>query len=541
MRVLLRHITRTAAGTQSVREEWVDDTVITLGRSTDQRVQSNDTRLQLKHAELRATASGWQLVCIPPGQAVVNDKACRDARLAVGDVVTLGSLRLRVEAPTAAGEPQLSIERLPDTASAAVSAGAGASASATAPKLSLAELGWRKRPWAWALFLVTVLGGLLLPWAVGVPSDATWSSGPLHEAHASLEGRCDSCHVKPFQRVRNESCLDCHADHLRTHLPADHPATLQFMAQRCTDCHVEHDEPSHLVQTDNRVCTDCHAEPERHGGRPGAKPVTDFELNHPPFRLSSLRSEQPASQLKFTHAAHLDERGIKAPSGTVVMKCADCHTPTEEGGSFAPIRMETHCASCHRLDFDPAEPDRTVPHGDPTEVLRVLSGHYSARYLAGYADPLAGLTSTVLPPGVEVAPAERARLLGVARDRALRVATDLFERRACVDCHTVTRVGTAAEPAWKVMPVKLVSNWMPSAEFDHALHGTSLTPCSTCHKAETSKQASDVLMPPIETCRDCHRGTMKTACIDCHGFHGKGQPLWQPATLKAVLRKAAPP
>jgi hypothetical protein len=541
MRVLLRHITRTAAGTQSVREEWVDDTVITLGRSTDQRVQSNDTRLQLKHAELRATASGWQLVCIPPGQAVVNDKACRDARLAVGDVVTLGSLRLRVEAPTAAGEPQLSIERLPDTASAAVSAGAGASASATAPKLSLAELGWRKRPWAWALFLVTVLGGLLLPWTVGVPSDATWSSGPLHEAHASLEGRCDSCHVKPFQRVRNESCLDCHADHLRTHLPADHPATLQFMAQRCTDCHVEHDEPSHLVQTDNRVCTDCHAEPERHGGRPGAKPVTDFELNHPPFRLSSLRSEQPASQLKFTHAAHLDERGIKAPSGTVVMKCADCHTPTEEGGSFAPIRMETHCASCHRLDFDPAEPDRTVPHGDPTEVLRVLSGHYSARYLAGYADPLAGRTSTVLPPGVEVAPAERARLLGVARDRALRVATDLFERRACVDCHTVTRVGTAAEPAWKVMPVKLVSNWMPSAEFDHALHGTSLTPCSTCHKAETSKQASDVLMPPIETCRDCHRGTMKTACIDCHGFHGKGQPLWQPATLKAVLRKAAPP
>jgi hypothetical protein len=541
MRVLLRHITRTAAGTQSVREEWVDDTVITLGRSTDQRVQSNDTRLQLKHAELRATASGWQLVCIPPGQAVVNDKACRDARLAVGDVVTLGSLRLRVEAPTAAGEPQLSIERLPDTASAAVSAGAGAPASATAPKLSLAELGWRKRPWAWALFLVTVLGGLALPWAVGVPSDATWSSGPLHEAHASLEGRCDSCHVKPFQRVRNESCLDCHADHLRTHLPADHPATVQFMAQRCTDCHVEHDEPTHLVQTDNRVCTDCHAEPERHGGRPGAKPVTDFESNHPSFRLSSLRSEQPASQLKFTHAAHLDERGIKAPSGTVVMKCADCHTPTEEGRSFAPIRMETHCASCHRLDFDPAEPDRTVPHGDPTEVLRVLSGHYSARYLAGYADPLAGRTSTVLPPGVEVAPAERARLLGVARDRAVRVATDLFERRACVDCHTVTRVGTAAEPAWKVMPVKLVSNWMPGAEFDHALHGTSLTPCSTCHKAETSKQASDVLMPPIETCRDCHRGTMKTACIDCHGFHGKGQPLWQPATLKAVLHKAAPP
>jgi len=541
MRILLKHITQTTAGTASVREQWLDDPVVTVGRATDQRLQSNDTRLQLHHAELRVTATGWQLVCIPPAQALVNDKACRDASLAVGDVVTLGALRLRIEAPTAAGEPQLSIERLPDPAAVATSMVASESASMPSPKLSLSDLGWRQRPWAWALFLVTLLGGLVLPWTAGVPSDATWSSGPLHQAHASLEGQCDRCHVKPFERVRNESCLDCHADHLRTHVADTHPATAQFKAQRCTDCHVEHDEPTHLVQTDNRVCTDCHAEPERHGARAGAKPVTDFASNHPPFRVSEWRSEQPASQLKFTHAAHLDVRGIKAPSGTVVMQCADCHTPTEEGRSFQPIRMESHCASCHRLEFDPAEPARTVPHGDPTEVLRVLSGHYSARYLAGYADPFAGRAAGVLPPGVEVAPAERARLLGVARDRVLRVASDMFERRVCVDCHTVTRAGTASEPAWKVAPVKLVSNWMPGAEFDHALHGTSLTPCSTCHKAETSKQASDVLMPVIETCRDCHRGTMKTACSDCHGFHGKGQPLWQPATLKTVLRKASVP
>lgn len=541
MRILLKHITHTAAGTASVREQWVDDTVITVGRATEQRLQSNDTRLQMQHAELRPTTTGWQLVCIPPAQAVVNDKACRDARLAPGDVVTLGGFRVRIDSPTAAGEPQLSVEPMPEPAAVRGAASTGADDSIETPKLSLAEVGWRKRPWAWALFLVTLLGGLVLPWTAGVPSDASWSSGPLHEAHASLESKCESCHIKPFERVRNESCLDCHADHLRTHLPADHPAAAQFTAQRCTGCHVEHDEPSHLIQSDNRVCTDCHAEPERHGARAGTKPVSDFETSHPAFGSSLLRTENPSSQLKFTHAAHLDARGIKAPDGTVVMQCADCHTPTEEGRSFLPIRMETHCASCHRLEFDPAEPARTVPHGDPTEVLRVLSGHYSARYLAGYADPLAGRAPAVLPPGVEVAPAERARLLGVARDRALRVASDLFERRACVDCHSVTRVDKGGEPAWKVAPVKLVSNWMPGAQFDHALHGTSLTPCSTCHKAETSKQASDVLMPPIETCRDCHRGTMATACIDCHGFHGKGQPLWHPATLKAVLRKAALP
>ena len=249
------------------------------------------------------------------------------------------------------------------------------------------------------------------------------------------------------------------------------------------------------------------------------------------------------------------------------MKCADCHVPDAGAAGFAPIKMEAHCASCHRLDFDPAEPERAVPHGDPAEALRVIVGHYSARYLGGYVDPKAAADKVALPPGIDIAPAERAQLLGPARERALRVATDLFERRACVDCHEVRREGTAAEPLWKVTPVKLPDIWMPQARFDHAEHGTSLTPCSTCHTAETSKTASDVLMPRIETCRDCHGGErgeaapvvgvpvvgapvaaaqgtaaastarIPSACIDCHGFHGPEQPLWQSPALKGALSR----
>ena len=194
-------------------------------------------------------------------------------------------------------------------------------------------------------------------------------------------------------------------------------------------------------------------------------------------------------------------------------------------------------------------------------------GHYSARYLGGYADPKAASDQVALPPGVDIAPAARARLLGQARERALRVATDLFERRACVDCHEVRRADTADGPVWKVTRVELPDKWMPHARFDHAAHGTSLTPCSTCHAAETSEKAGDVLMPGIETCRDCHggengeaapataaapprapspgaRGTatastarVPSACIDCHGFHGPEQPLWRSPVLESALSR----
>jgi cytochrome c553 len=132
----------------------------------------------------------------------------------------------------------------------------------------------------------------------------------------------------------------------------------------------------------------------------------------------------------------------------------------------------------------------------------------------------------------------------------------------------VRREGTATEPVWKVTRVKLPDIWMPQAIFDHAAHGTSLTPCSTCHAAETSKTASDVLMPGIETCRDCHGGErgeaapanagtrppraplpgaqgtttastarIPSACIDCHGFHGPEQPLWRSPVVKSALAR----
>lgn len=553
MRILIRSLETENSGVLLTQDRVLETDTLTLGRATDQNVHINDPRVGLQHARLVRVGGELRLSCAAPAQVEVNGRLQRDAVLRVGDEISLGPLLIRVIEPAAEFDVALTLER--DAREGAV----GEEAPLPKFSLSLAEIGWRKRPWAWAGGALTLVFGLILPlllvnrseasreWVRQsvLPSDLQWSSGALHSGHASLEVECESCHVQPFQRVRNAECVDCHAPMLHQHLPEGHPATQALEQARCTSCHVEHDEPSNLTSRDSRLCTACHAAPEDHGALPGALVVTDFAAEHPEFRVSLLKAPDwkvdrrrlgtpgviEQSNLEFTHQAHLVAEGIKAPQGKVVMQCADCHRPDADNEGFLPITMEQHCSSCHTLGFDPAEPARTLPHAEPSLVLQTLIDHYSRRYLDGYADRYAASGATA-PPGAMLSSGERARVMGGAKERALQVAADVFERRICADCHTVERKGTATDPRWHVAPVKLTDTFMPKARFDHGAHATSDFSCQDCHAAKESKRATDVLMPQIAQCRDCHGGAtgvqgnqarVPSPCASCHRYDGSGR------------------
>jgi predicted CXXCH cytochrome family protein len=78
---------------------------------------------------------------------------------------------------------------------------------------------------------------------------------------------------------------------------------------------------------------------------------------------------------------------------------------------------------------------------------------------------------------------------------------------------------------------------MDRAWFDHRDHGNSVTACGTCHAAETSDRASDLLLPGIAVCRDCHagahpeKGKVTSSCASCHSYH---EAPGAPRVLKAV-------
>jgi hypothetical protein len=98
-------------------------------------------------------------------------------------------------------------------------------------------------------------------------------------------------------------------------------------------------------------------------------------------------------------------------------------------------------------------------------------------------------------------------------------------------------LGASEFDQWKIAPVRLTQNWMPRARFNHAAHITQ--PCTSCHNtAEHSKRSSDILMPRIAKCRECHGDASDTSklssdCVMCHRFHLPHRGRFDTEALKA--------
>jgi len=569
MKVQIQFLRRSQAGAVELKERLFDGEAITLGRATDQVLHLKDRRVALQHARIALRAGTPVISSRAPGGIVVNDTLCREATLAPGDEIRIGANMLRIMEPAAGMDLAFSFE---------LDAGAATEAAGPEPyRLDLGSIGWRRRGWSWFLFSATLALSLLVP-AAGLlnddlrdnlregaaPDDGFWLSGPLSSAHHNVGERCETCHSKPFRRVQNADCVNCHAT-VGRHFHAAGPAT-DLDTMRCAGCHSEHNEPAMLIRRDDGLCADCHRDIGAIAGvAAGIEDVADFLDAHPPFRLSMLAPiavEDPGgrgdwevlrvpgaapglverSRLKFPHDAHLDPAGIEGPTDTVVMSCGDCHEPQADGGRMQPVTMERHCASCHRLDFDPAFPDATVPHADATTVLRRLVEYYSRSFLELYPDPAATASPArrVQVPGRVTDARERERLLQQARARAFAVARDLFERRTCHDCHEISATGRPDDP-WKVEAARLTSEWMPSARFNHARHATTITGCDRCHDAASSDEATDVLIPTIADCRECHgsgdphrnpAALVESSCTLCHGFHDTRHGAWTPVVAQ---------
>ncbi len=561
MRALIRFISRGPGGVIESRDRVFVGEAITLGRATDQVLNLKDRRVDLEHARIFAAGKGITITSRSVSGVWVNGVVCREAVLRPGDVLRIGANTLRFIEPPEAFDLAFTFELDPQADARAV--------QQPSLRLSVAELGLSKRPWAWGAFIVVLAAALLLPWlsspqssfalparGSAIPSDLSWSTGPLHNAHAMLAAKCETCHAQPFRRVRDASCLECHAATLHRHVPLQHVMLPRLASTRCAQCHTEHDDPSTLQSTDERLCVACHRDPGTVSALASdAVRVTDFGRDHPEFRVTlrlparddaaalfeRVRLDKTAKErsgLKFPHSKHLDPKGVNTPSGRLVLECGDCHVPQPGGRNMQPIRMETHCQRCHALSFDPRDPRRTVPHGPVERVLTSLLEYYAAAYLAGYPDSTAPVPAERLVrlPGKMLDDSQRERLLQRARDEAARVARDLFERRVCQTCHQIESDSGAG---WRVEPVALTTAYMPKALFSHASHSTEMTNCTSCHDALTSQRSEDLLMPRIETCRACHAGaraadsaSVASTCTVCHQFHVTSNPLWNAAELQ---------
>lgn len=549
-------------------QELYSDT-ITIGRATTQDIFLSDSGIALEHARIRIKSA--EQVYIETARATgieINGHLETKAKLELWDKIVLGGYIISV-VPAEGYDLSLLVEEqkkaaAPEKTAIATDVPVVASEQEPAkemPRLqrlamNLSETRLSKRRWSWSVFIFVICVFLLLPLtfslmgkpnamlAAFLPGDRFWSAGRISHVHRYFGSSCNTCHRKPFVRVENEVCINCHRDTTaHTHMDKM-PANMTLVENgRCGHCHQEHNDTLSLKPGHQNLCVGCHG---TLSGQAGVQTlllnVSDFGADHPQFRPTVFATGawlrmpighpqlQHNTGLKFSHAVHLKSEGVDSPQGQRVLECADCHHPEPGGAYMLPVNMERDCQSCHQLNFDPAVPERTLPHGDLAQLSLFLNEFYALQALQG------GYTSADAPdsikrrrrPNERVSKREQRDALQWARRTALKITREVVETRICISCHTITTAsGDAA--GWSIEPVHQPLRWFPLSRFNHAKHDSSA--CTDCHAARNSDNSNDVLLPGIENCRKCHGGARAedkyaSTCIVCHQFHLSGKPAY---------------
>ncbi|MDN3646416.1 cytochrome c3 family protein [Pontixanthobacter aestiaquae] len=567
MTFLIRTIDFTASGREIVRDREVDQSSLTIGRAAESDIHLPDLAVEQNHATLTSQDDGTILAQAAGTLGFTHD----------GKTTTSTSFDPAKGAELGFGCYRLAFSRDPDApASITISKAAEHSEDVDDVKgFALASALPSKRAMAWVGLGIILFAFLIVPIYTHLNRDpakpdydrtgqtmmdTSWSTGALSLAHHGLEDNCEACHVKPFESVRDETCLTCH-EAIGDHAKIDRQLTgrgpmsagdeFQWKVAgmfgkegpgSCSTCHTEHEGAGRMEPTAQQFCAECHDGMDARLTDTKLANAADFGDAHPQFkaiyhpqlgseetaRISLADTPQEQHGLKFPHEMHMNTRGGVARMARNIgakqgygnsLVCADCHTPTSDKEGFLPVKMEDDCESCHSLVYDRVGTTfRSLRHGDIDQMR-------------------ADLRAMDRAPRRSAAPAGRKRPGEYARGGLyyqnfgrparsyIAINRALAKDGVCGECHIPTTRNGKAD----VMPVHLRENYLLNGWFDHKEHEQE--ECSTCHKAETSKTSEDLLLPGIAVCRDCHLGQdekqaeVPSSCAMCHSYHPKGANL----------------
>jgi len=402
----------------------------------------------------------------------------------------------------------------------------------------------RSHPFRRLRFILSVSAPMLaliwLGWFAIAGNDRVYSSGKMSASHAVLTERCSSCHVKEAgvfsSKTSDGACETCHDG------PIHHAN--QVFTPNCATCHREHRGSLRLAATSDASCTQCHANLQAAGSTTHyARNIEGFNSNHPEFAAVRAGSVDPGT-IKFNHRVHL-KTNLAGPSGPVQLACGDCHRPgasneparfgsqpakagsvapereppsmNPERAYMAPVSYAQHCMACHGLQFDNRFSE-SAPHDTP-DVVQAFVVERFQRYIAAHP---AELRITNSDPNLPQKPFPVSpRVLTPEQWVSERTAESeqLLWRKTCMQCHAMSF--PASRPLPMVAKSNITVRWFQHAVFNHDRH--RLLRCEECHTAaRTSQETSDILLPGIKTCEQCHHSGSQAAearCFECHTYH----------------------
>ena len=162
------------------------------------------------------------------------------------------------------------------------------------------------------------------------------------------------------------------------------------------------------------------------------------------------------------------------------LDCASCHEEDSDGVSFLPVNMEESCEDCHSLVYDKVgNTFRSLSHGNVAEM--------QADLLAADRSGRRPVSTGRRRPGQFAQGGLYYSNFGRAMPGALTHAA-LAPDGMCGECHY-----PAAGGGLDVEDVVQTERFYMHGWFDHEEHKDE--DCTSCHAAETSEDATDLLMP----------------------------------------------
>ena len=584
----IRQISLTADGREIVRTRTVEKDQISIGRAAERDIHLQDLAVTPDHARIE-NLDGRRITVRAVGtlgfEIDGRSSTHADVDSATGAELRFGGHRITISRGDE-GQVVLSIQRVEAVSDASEE-------KEEAEVFSLRGSLPGKRVMSWIGVIAVLIAFLAVPVMSfanrtdkdtrniyelkgdQVKGDGAWTPGALSTAHHQLETKCEACHQKAFVSVRDNACKTCHQS-VHDHAPAGRLGMARaepgfggkilssfrhaFGKEpegACVDCHREHEGAGQMQATQQVFCTDCHATLKSRLKDTKLGDAGNFGTDHPEFmpRVMLMPGDKPTykrvsldshpldkSGLKFPHDIHLSStNGVARMAQTMktqygfgnALVCKDCHTPTADGVRFLPVNMEKNCQMCHSLAFETIGGTvRTLRHGEPDQVIADLRAFYRSTPPARPIS-LGGMARRQPGDYAQGKTAMNYAWAASARPASAEAAiAKVFSKGgACYDCHTITPPGANGTKNWSVVPVHQTMRYMMNGWFDHDAHKTEK--CESCHAADKSKDAAQLMLPGISVCRDCHGGEkakkeIPSGCALCHSYHKDEGAPWVP-------------
>ncbi len=536
MRLLVKHrLRRTRREGYVERSETIEADEIRIGRGSDTELHLPDGRVLLHHATLAFENGELTLRADASAEIELDGIPVDIAQLTPGRTVAVGPYDITCGEPVEGHDAAIGVE---------LARPMGDAETIVRERVRTPLLSRRRSGWALGALVALVL----LVIGVGIPlgsffgerepqrvasenvdrdiirmAENLWVTEGLSNVHHNLDAGCQACHVTPFAAVAETTCLDCHNDqtaHVGPH--ATFSANIDLEAG-CQACHREHEGPKSMLpgtEITETGCVACHnGDIETGDGLQLAKVASIAD--HPPVTLPT----PPASGLIFSHASHLVEQGKRGPTGErQKLGCADCHQTENASDEISIPTFESGCRSCHTLAFAAEDPARRLPHGSVPKVRDAVFSFYEALEAGEIEVPVIAAPERRRRPGRSDTPDEVVELPEIvpAAVRAERAMSGPPVKGQCATCHALNDGASAAE--WTVAPVGFVTDWITGAHFSHADHVDEAS-CTSCHAVAKSEKVSDVAMPTMGGCLECHGSAsdfpeVESTCVTCHEYHG---------------------